>query len=1364
MLAAGHTAAPGLNGQEPQQRPGTAPATATAQSANANANAPAAAEKPKPPKLSDLPEPPLELRYSPISPRTPRRDPSAPPTHILYRHELIGTGGFARCYAVSDRHGARYALKVIAKVSVRSSKHLQKLRHEIKIQFKMEHPHVVELYCYFEDDDHYYMLLELCPNKSVQEMVRARKRLTDPEARFFLRQLLQAVDYMHTKSVIHRDLKLGNIFLSADMGIKVGDFGLAAEISNENERKKTICGTPNYIAPEILSSASPSGGHSFEVDIWSIGIILYSLLIGRPPFQTADVNKIYKRIQDIEYSFPDHVPLHPDARALIEQMLQKDPLHRPTVRDLLQHRYVSGTGALRNMSPMALAGIPHGVTEAAAELEAAEAAERNLAAAMDAYAERYSPRQEDDEQLQHHSDGRGHDADNDDDAMTDRGTVYTQSRRTQYALHGTSSRPTASIVAAALPPPPPPIMSTTPPLADPAAVGMDPRLSLLRRDRGSSASSPKDYGDHGLPPPPPPLSISASNPRASTSSSTSSFSSASARAVPGRPSSARAPLLRDSQRSSSVRTASLSSSSSSGSEHQQPPPPPSATLQARGLVRSASHSGMRTTPGPGTLAHSLGYTHDLAATSRPASTAAASPGANRFASLSLLDAAAAAQRSGAVSPTPPPPPPPALVPRRSGSVDSLALAASEAGDRQSMAQYQRQQDLIASWRAKHQRPEDRSSPSTTAPTSATMAMASSEAVDRCAIGGDPTQNATAGPPPITREFLVAAAPDRTAAQPQLQLQQQPPQLQQTRRRVSQQHQPTSATPTPTSTSVISGSVIESMHHHLSTAFKYAYDEGSAIADMKLEALRVGGQRTGPLLPQQPPPVVYILKCIDYCDKYGLGYQLTNGVTGVYFNDSSCMVLAPNRVNFEYLFQYRPASSALANGTGPPQMKRQAHTVDQYPPELAKKVTLMMHFKNYMDTHMVPLPASAMDMAKTHDLEFVTKYYRQRDDDQGARDSVFRLSNQVLQMNFSDHGKLILWDSGRAVLFVDPTRGKHAVQLADFGRIRRQATGAATAAAVGPLPSRALAVDFMRRMAAVKDLVDKLWRKRSATLAAGSPAATPLRVIGASSGATPSHPVPPPPPALGSMAPHNPYHQQQQQRSRERRSVVPSPPPPPQPSHEASGGWPSSAPMQRTVPSIMPRPLHSDTVAMGGSSGTTHQDYGTTSSTSAGRPSLLQQHLHQQQQYHHQQQQQQQQAMTYPPQLPLSAYPRLVHSRSESGLAAATAAERTSLSTSAATSMLASSGVRASGTSAAAMAASTRSVGYRGSGSYGPAVVPTPLTRMDDHSSARHQHHQQQQAESSQQWSRGDEVQGYLTRARAAAQQQQQQQQQQYQRR
>ena len=138
----------------------------------------------------------------------------------------------------------------------------------------------------------------------MNELIKRRKKLTEIETQSYLIQMLNGIKYLHQNKVIHRDLKLGNLFLSEKLEIKLGDFGLAAKVEFDGEKKRTICGTPNYIAPEILEGKT---GHSYEVDIWSLGVILYTLLIGKPPFETAEVKSTYKKIKMNNYSFPENV-------------------------------------------------------------------------------------------------------------------------------------------------------------------------------------------------------------------------------------------------------------------------------------------------------------------------------------------------------------------------------------------------------------------------------------------------------------------------------------------------------------------------------------------------------------------------------------------------------------------------------------------------------------------------------------------------------------------------------------------------------------------------------------------------------------------------------------------------------------------------------------------------------------------------------------------------------------------------------------------------------------------------------------------------------------------------------------------------
>lgn len=296
-----------------------------------------------PPKVPPKPaaSPPLNRQNTKTLPPSPPRVISDKSGRLTFRRlGFLGEGGFARVYEVKDGHNVRLACKVVTKASLKTKKAKTKLYAEIKIHRSLHHPNIVRFKDCFEDETNVYMTLELCTSGSLMDMLRHRRRFTDPEARYFLIQILGACFYMHTHQVIHRDLKLGNLFLDANMNVKVGDFGLAALIESPGERKKTICGTPNYIAPEVLFDTA--NGHSFEVDTWSVGVIMYTLLVGKPPFQTKDkdVKTIYKRIRDNQYEFPSApYAISSEAKELIQQILNSDPTLRPTLHSVISHPF-----------------------------------------------------------------------------------------------------------------------------------------------------------------------------------------------------------------------------------------------------------------------------------------------------------------------------------------------------------------------------------------------------------------------------------------------------------------------------------------------------------------------------------------------------------------------------------------------------------------------------------------------------------------------------------------------------------------------------------------------------------------------------------------------------------------------------------------------------------------------------------------------------------------------------------------------------------------------------------------------------------------------------------------------------------------
>eukprot|EP00985_Skeletonema_marinoi_P018590 scaffold10417_cov137-Skeletonema_marinoi.AAC.14 len=182
-----------------------------------------------------------------------------------------------------------------------------------------------------------YQVTSLDTNKIYAAKIVPKANLVKNRAR---QKIIDAVSFMHDSNVIHRDLKLGNLFLSKTMNIKVGDFGLAVRVDSSDEKRKTICGTPNYIAPEVINGNKEKREHSFEVDIWSMGVICFTMLVGKPPYESKDVKSTYRRILNNEYSFPKG-KVSSDARAFISSMLQSDPSLRPSLTELRQHAFIS---------------------------------------------------------------------------------------------------------------------------------------------------------------------------------------------------------------------------------------------------------------------------------------------------------------------------------------------------------------------------------------------------------------------------------------------------------------------------------------------------------------------------------------------------------------------------------------------------------------------------------------------------------------------------------------------------------------------------------------------------------------------------------------------------------------------------------------------------------------------------------------------------------------------------------------------------------------------------------------------------------------------------------------------------------------
>ncbi|XP_078417072.1 serine/threonine-protein kinase PLK3 [Cetorhinus maximus] len=260
---------------------------------------------------------------------------TAPKTGKCYcRGRLLGKGGFARCYEMVDLSNNRiYAVKVIPHSRVSKPHQKDKIEKEIELHKSLSNKHIVKFYHNFEDDENIYIFLEHCSHKSLAHILKARRTLTEPEVRYYLRQIILGLKYLHARDILHRDLKLGNFFVNDNMEVKVGDFGLATKLLPVDQRKRTICGTPNYLAPEVLNKQ----GHGPEADIWSLGCVMYTMLFGRPPFETSDLKDTYRCIRAVEYTMPSSFSVA--AKDLVGSILKKNPEQRPTLDEIMNHDF-----------------------------------------------------------------------------------------------------------------------------------------------------------------------------------------------------------------------------------------------------------------------------------------------------------------------------------------------------------------------------------------------------------------------------------------------------------------------------------------------------------------------------------------------------------------------------------------------------------------------------------------------------------------------------------------------------------------------------------------------------------------------------------------------------------------------------------------------------------------------------------------------------------------------------------------------------------------------------------------------------------------------------------------------------------------
>ncbi|XP_018647759.1 LOW QUALITY PROTEIN: kinase [Schistosoma mansoni] len=248
--------------------------------------------------------------------------------------ELLGRGGFAQVYrAKSTITGQEVAIKMIDKKGMLQHRLANRVRREVEIHSRLKHPSILELYTCFEDENYVYLVLEICHNGELQTYIRQNGPVTEDTARHYLKQLISGLLYLHSHNIIHRDLTLANLLLTKDMKVKIADFGLATKIE-PGEDHKTMCGTPNYISPEVASHNQ----QGLETDVWSLGCMFYTLIVGHPPFDTREVRSTLNRVLAVDYELPS--TLSAEAADLINSLLRREPQERLKLKAIIQHPFM----------------------------------------------------------------------------------------------------------------------------------------------------------------------------------------------------------------------------------------------------------------------------------------------------------------------------------------------------------------------------------------------------------------------------------------------------------------------------------------------------------------------------------------------------------------------------------------------------------------------------------------------------------------------------------------------------------------------------------------------------------------------------------------------------------------------------------------------------------------------------------------------------------------------------------------------------------------------------------------------------------------------------------------------------------------
>ncbi|OMJ83878.1 hypothetical protein SteCoe_15105 [Stentor coeruleus] len=258
--------------------------------------------------------------------------------------KLIGTGAYASVKtAVLKNDSTKYALKTYEKYRLTDPSKKKNVSREIEILKKISHPNIVKMFDVIETQKQLHLVLEYISGGSLGSYLKKQpnKRLSEEECRGLFKQLVSAIEYIHSQKVTHRDLKLENLLLQEFGAIKIIDFGFSTCFSHE-KKVKIFCGTPTYMAPEIVTRKEYSGP---PADIWALGVLLFVMLCGFFPFRAPTDRELFKKIEKGLFSIPNHVST--GARNLLYKILVVNPSERPTASEIIKDPWVNDMNILR---------------------------------------------------------------------------------------------------------------------------------------------------------------------------------------------------------------------------------------------------------------------------------------------------------------------------------------------------------------------------------------------------------------------------------------------------------------------------------------------------------------------------------------------------------------------------------------------------------------------------------------------------------------------------------------------------------------------------------------------------------------------------------------------------------------------------------------------------------------------------------------------------------------------------------------------------------------------------------------------------------------------------------------------------------